>query len=413
MANVVERAVQFISRQPRNWKVTACRASIDKCVYQMVFPYLSVYIALLGATGTQLGVINSAGMVASAVLGLLAGTAVARVGTKKVYSAGVALVALSYLIIGLAQNWVLALAGTMLWWCGSTAAGYGCAIVCGTSLANRDRATAMGCCESLTQGVMGFIGPVIGAMLVAGFGGVSVRGIRPVFFIASIMCLGAWLFVSTQLSETECGIGNGGSNPFLLLRDRPDLVRFVAVSCLTSLPTGMVLPFTQVYASQVKMADQYVLGTMVTAAAVIGLLLGVPLGRLADRMGRKRILFVLAPVYWIGNLLLVWSSRPASLVLAGVFQGAFTMTSMLTQAITVELAPSERTSDWLAVTKFFKMVAVAAMASVSGLIWDHVGPEYVFLLAVAIDAAVRIPLLLGVPETLELPGRSGESSVRG
>ena len=105
---------------------------------------------------------------------------------------------------------------------------------------------------------------------------------------------------------------------------------------------------------------------MVTAAAVIGLLLGVPLGRLADRMGRKRILFVLAPVYWIGNLLLVWSSRPASLVLVGVFQGAFTMTSMLTQAIAVELAPSERTSDWLAVTKFFKMVAVAAMASVAG-----------------------------------------------
>jgi hypothetical protein len=35
----------------------------------MVFPYLSVYIALLGATGTQLGVVNSAGMVAGTVIG--------------------------------------------------------------------------------------------------------------------------------------------------------------------------------------------------------------------------------------------------------------------------------------------------------------------------------------------------------
>jgi MFS family permease len=420
--NVVARAVHFISRQPRNWKVTACRASIDKCSYQMVFPYLSVYISLLGATGTQLGVINSAGMVASAVLGLLAGGAVSRVGTKKVYSAGVALVALSYLVTGLARSWIIALVGTMLWWCGSTASGHSCAVVCGNSLANSDRATAMGCCESLAQGVMGFLGPVAGAMLVAGFGGVTPDGIRPVFFIASAMSLGSWFLIYTQLSEPG-GLASAGEvskqssrrlpNPFLLLRQRPDLWRFVAVTCLTSLPTGMVLPFTQVFASQMKTADQYVLGAMVTGAAVIGLLLGVPLGRLADRVGRKKVLFALAPVYWAGNLLLVWSWHAGFLILSGVCQGAFYMTLMLTQAMAFELVPSEKTSDWLAVTKFFKMIAIAAMASVSGLIWDYAGPRYVFLLAVGIDAAIRIPLLASVPETLQLPGRSGEAGVGG
>ncbi|HON42648.1 MAG TPA: hypothetical protein PLM74_05880, partial [Bacillota bacterium] len=155
MANALSQAIRFLSRQPRDWKVTACRASVDKLLYQMVFPYLSVYIALLGATGTQLGVVNSVGMAAGAVLGLASAAAANRLGTKRVYVIGVALVGLSYLVTGLASSWVVALMGTMIWWCGSTVSGHTCGIVCGSSLLNKDRATAMGCCESLAQGVMG------------------------------------------------------------------------------------------------------------------------------------------------------------------------------------------------------------------------------------------------------------------
>lgn len=407
MANALSQAIRFISRQPRNWKVTACRASMDKLLYQMVFPYLSVYIALLGATGTQLGTVNSAGMVAAAVLGLVASAAANWIGTKRLYVIGVALVGLSYLVTGLAGKWVAALMGTMIWWCGSTAAGHSCGIVCGSSLANKDRATAMGCCESLAQGVMGLAGPVIGAILVTRFGGVSVRGIKPVFFIASALSLVSLLFILTQLSQPEYGSEERKAlrariNPFALLGERPDLWRFIAVSCLANLPTGMVLPFTQVFAREMKMADQYVLGAMVTAAAAIGLVCGVPLGRLADRIGRKKVLYALAPLFWAGNLLLVWSSRPVSLILAGVLLGALPMTLVITQAMAFELVHSERISDWLATLRFFKMLVGAALAFVSGLIWDHLGPQYVFLLAAAIDAAIRIPLLTGLPETLDI-----------
>ncbi|HNU93233.1 MAG TPA: MFS transporter [Bacillota bacterium] len=405
-ANALSQAIHFFSRQPRDWKVTACRASVDKLLYQMVFPYLSVYIALLGATGTQLGVVNSTGMAAGAVLGLVSAAAANSLGTKRVYVIGVALVGLSYLVTGLASSWVVALMGTMIWWCGSTVAGHSCGIVCGSSLLNKDRATAMGCCESLAQGVMGLIGPVIGAILVTRFGGVSTQGIRPLFLIASALSLVSLLLISTKLSQTEyvayekAGF-RAGIRPLLLLGERPDLWRFVAVSCLANLPTGMVLPFTQVFAREVKMADQYVLGAMVTAFAVVGLLLGVPLGRLADRFGRKRILYALAPVFWASNLLLVWSARPVLLILAGVLQGTVSMTLVVTQAMAFELVPSSRVSDWLAVLRFFRMLVGAALAFISGLVWDHFGPEYVFLLAVAIDAAVRIPLLAGLPETLD------------
>ncbi len=410
MANSVLRAIRFIARQPRNWKVTACRASMDKCLYQMVFPYLSVYIVLLGATGTQLGAVNSIGMLVSAVFGLAVGDAVNRIGIKRVYTIGVALVAFSYLVTGLAHNWVVACFGAVIWWCGSTATGHCCGTVCGNSLMNEDRATAMGCCETFVQGLMGLIGPMLGAMLVTQFGGVSARGIRPIFFIAFTLSLGSAFLVSRQLSEEEVEVGFGKNqageanthrNPLLLLRERPDLWRFVGVSCMTNLPTSMVLPFTQVFASEMKMADQYVLGAMVTASAVMSLVFGIPLGRLSDRIGRKKILYVLAPFFWASNLLVVWSSRPGLLILAGLLQGAFPITLVIHSAMAFELVPSGRMSDWMAVLRVFRMLSGAFLVFLSGLAWDRIGPQYVFLLGVGIDAAIRIPLLVGVPETLD------------
>jgi hypothetical protein len=36
----------------------------------------------------------------------------------------------------------------------------------------------------------------------------------------------------------------------------------------------------------------------------------------------------------------------------------------------------------------------------AGVIWDKIGPEYVFLTIIATDIFIRIPLLIGMPETL-------------
>ena len=61
----------FLKRQERDWKITVIRTSLDKLAYQMVFPYLSIYIVALGATVTQLGIVNSLGMIAAGILARL------------------------------------------------------------------------------------------------------------------------------------------------------------------------------------------------------------------------------------------------------------------------------------------------------------------------------------------------------
>jgi hypothetical protein len=59
----------FLVKLPRDWKITALRTSIYKFFYQMLLPYISIYTIALGATATQLGMVNSIGMGAAGVLG--------------------------------------------------------------------------------------------------------------------------------------------------------------------------------------------------------------------------------------------------------------------------------------------------------------------------------------------------------
>jgi hypothetical protein len=94
--------VSFLKRQQRDWKVTVLRTSLDKLAYQMVFPYLSIYIVALGATGTQLGMVNSIGMIIAGLFGPFTGWFIDRIGPKKIYLIGIGFFSplLSYLRSG-------------------------------------------------------------------------------------------------------------------------------------------------------------------------------------------------------------------------------------------------------------------------------------------------------------------------
>jgi len=67
--------------------------------------------------------------------------------------------------------------------------------------------------------------------------------------------------------------------------------------------------------------------------------------------------------------------------------------------MTFELVPPEQMGRWLGIVRFFRMLLAAGSAFVAGVIWDNVGPQYVFLAVIGLDLFIRIPLLIGMPET--------------
>jgi MFS family permease len=101
------------------------------------------------------------------------------------------------------------------------------------------------------------------------------------------------------------------------------LKRWLVIAAVGQLPMGMVLAFSAVYAHEVKGADALVLGLMTTSAAVVSIVLAVPMGRMADRIGRKRVLYLTIPLFCLSCLVLVWAPGPLALIAAGALQSFY------------------------------------------------------------------------------------------
>jgi MFS family permease len=395
---------RFFNKQNRDWKVTVTRSNITIFLYQMVLPYVSIYILALGATGTQLGIVNSIGMAIAGISGPLSGWLIDKTGIKKVYLFGIVLVAVSYLIYGLAQSWPIIIIALILYWLGNNTSIQGCEVICANGLKSNERATGMSICETFGMGLLGLAAPLIGAALVTSFGGINVEGIRPLFFICLAGIGVTFFLILTQLSNHRWGTIRGASLNFFqgfsqVFKEGHNLKRMLVLTSLTGLEIGAISPYVQPFAHQFKGADQFVLGAMVTASALVPLLLGIPLGRLSDRIGRKKVIYIVIPLILASYLTLIFAQNSGFLISSGALQGFIMINAIITTAMARELVPPEQMGRWTGIMIFFRMLFGAGLVYLSGIIWDNVGPIYVFVVVMAINLA-RIPLLIGMPETL-------------
>ena len=416
VTDLSKKGVLFFRELHHDWKVTALRSSIHWLFYQMVLPYISIYTLALGATHTQLGLVNFIGMAVAGFISPFNGWLIDRFGTKAIYLIGVTLLALSFLAYGLAQSWPIIMLALMAYWIGFTVSMHSCAVICGNSLTRHQRATAMSCCETLAMGLMGMLGPMLGAVLVTTFGGVNTSGIRPLFFIALAGTAGTFFLVMTQISNRRW-TDSGPTKPRFfadlnqVFREGRRLKRWLVVTSITFLPQGMVIPFTQVFAREVKGANEFVLGAMVTGFALTPFLLGIPLGRLADIIGRKKVLYLVAPLFWASNVVLIWAPSSFFLIVSGVLLGFLAVNLVITGAMTFEMVPPEQMARWMGIVRFCRMLLAAAAAYWAGTLMDTIGPQYVFLFVIALDILIRIPLLISTPETLTIRTRVEERAV--
>ena len=158
--------------------------------------------------------------------------------------------------------------------------------------------------------------------------------------------------------------------------------------------------YVPLYAREVKGADQYTLGAMDTAFYVVVVLFAIPSGVLADRIGKKRLIAMITPIYSAAMLLLVAADSSPLLILAGLMSG-FNFVAGVTQgAIGVELVPRDILGSWFGLNGLFRGLVGMGSPLLGGLLWNSFGPQYVFYIL----AATQV-LKLGILATVPEPGR--------
>jgi MFS family permease len=408
IATTVGRTAKFIRRQKDNYRVAITRSAANGFLLNLTAQYDAIYTVALGAYAVELGTVSSIGSAIAALISTPVGWLVDCHGIKRLYLLGTALLAGVALAYALAPNWQVIIFATILSSVSMRLTGTGCSVLCADSVKNQDRATAQNLCVTFAS-LLSLIAPLIAAPLITAFGGLTVQGIRPLYYIRFIGYGLVLLFVAAQLREPARVNGNGaGAEPgFMgsfrqLFEGETSLGRWLAISSLTWLPNSMTAPFLQLFAHQAKGANQYLLGIMTTATIVARLLFGLPLGRLADRIGRKRVIYLLTPLWYASHLLLVFSFNSTTLILAGALQTFYAISAGITGAMRLEVVPVEQMGKWSGVVGLFQGLVTIPAPIIGGFIWRELGPAYVFIVPLAVDLLFRIPLLISVPETLKM-----------
>ncbi len=275
-----------------------------------------------------------------------------------------------------------------------------------SSVKNEDRASGFGVATVLAT-IGGTLAPIIAAYLVIAFGGINTNGIRPLFIIqlAGLIPLAIVIFLNlAEISKSELGGGEGGRN-FLkdfrsLFESAKGLKRFIFMECLGDFSMGMVFPFAMVFAVEGKNADPLILGYMGIASTLSNMIFAIPIGRLADRIGRKKTLTLMRPIMYASYLLIAFAPSAYWLILAWAFVG-FPWEWIVWSAMSMEMVPEDKRGRWSGMLMLFDNVVRIPAPIIGGILYETVGPTVLFILPVAIDLFLRIPVLLTTHETLE------------
>lgn len=396
-----QKGVNFVRRQQSPFKLNMVRLIVQNFSVGLTQQYQSIYISELGAGPLQLGYVTGIGGIASTIITVPAGWLADRYGIKKMVLTSITLGILGYAIFALAGHWWVTaaalLATTFSWQIGMTV----CPMICGSTLASSERTTGMQLCDTVTA-MPRLIAPIVAAYLITLFGGMSVEGIRPLYWIEVSGLVIAFLIFFRYFTDP---LGRKGGQPHQLmaglrrvLNEGVMVKRWIVFSILSVFPLFMSI-FIPLYARELKGATQYTIGLMDAAFYLLIVLLAIPVGLSADRFGRKKLIILMTPLYCLSLLLIVYAPNTLVLIVAGFLNG-FLWISLVTQgSIMVELVPRELLGSWSGILGLFRGMVMIASPIMGGMIWKSIGPEYVFYFLVGTQI-LRLTILASMPSSI-------------
>jgi MFS family permease len=408
MSDTKTDAISIWKRQRKNWRLLSLRSIFNRFLQNLTVGYISIYINQLGASSLQLGYISSIATIGETLISAPLGWLQDKYSLRKIFLLGTIVPLVVSFLFASATNLTYIIPAMILSSVSFHAAS--CLTICDVSVRNEDRSTCKGICDG-AFGIPSLFAPAVAAVIIGYFGGISVRGIRPLFWIQLLGGVLLYLLVLFSLKEIErppirssYGVLGDYRDVF---RSGRNIKKWILFSLVGSFSFHMMLPFTQLYAFQVKGADQYVVGLMTSAGMVVVALLSPLLGRVADRFGRKRMFYMLEPVYILSVLLLILAPSPAWLILASALGGFKMIAEFISlDPLQVELVPVEHRGRWRGILGLLGGLIAIPAPVIGALIWDRLSPSHLLLVPVVLDLLLRIPLLMTVPER-----RSDQTSV--
>jgi MFS family permease len=270
---------------------------------------------------------------------------------------------------------------------------------------NEQRGTVYGLANFFILTPMLFAG-LIGGQIVNLSGGLNVPGIRPVYLVQALLLAAAFFIVYNHLGDRlptqpkrrlslRTMVDDYGS-----VLSRRGVRSWVGMKSLGSVSIGLAGPFWMLYAAVVHEASAMTIAYMVTVRSLTNILASPSAGRLTDSVGRKKMIIGGRLIMYAATaMFLLLGEYEAFLITAWVLMGLADATGVAWQAEEAELVNHNQRARMTAMSvAAFNLLAVPASV-LGGWLWDSVGKVAPFLVMVAVDGLIRMPIIyLYVPE---------------
>ncbi len=382
--------------------------------FGLVMPLLPIYARDFGATGTQLGFLTASFAIARLVTTFPGGWLADRAGRKKPIILGLLAYSVVMALYGFSQdaNQLILLRGFQ-----GMASGVVWPII-STMVVEmvppKDRGKAMGLYE-----MMHFLGMVIGP----GLGGVlaGVFTIAVPFLVCGVLALFSSILVVFTVQETvatKSGIDDsttenacfgtnsktsGRRNVIGAVKELTPYAGIFVGLCVArfilAFSNSLMQPVLSVYANEEIDISEAGVGMLFMAQGIVTLFATIPMGTVADRVGRKPMIILGQIIHAFAALLVIFSGSLWPLLLVMTMRGfGRAMSNPSITAMFSGLVPVSKRGRGMGIFNIFQNVGLVVGATAGGFLYEFSSSEAPFIACAGVGLIGVFVVLLLVSE---------------
>ena len=160
---------------------------------------------------------------------------------------------------------------------------------------------------------------------------------------------------------------------------------------------GMTGVLTILYVTNVQGFSTVRYGTLIGIQMIVSILVYIPAGKIADRIGRKPFVMVTFLSFGLFPLAIVFASNFSLLVLAFVIGGLREIGEPSRKAMIVDFARTDLRARSVGLYYLIRSLSITPAAAIGGLLWK-ISPQVPFVTAAIIGLIGTVVFALTVEE---------------
>jgi len=368
------RVVDYLSLE-RNVSIASAAVFILGLGEELWKKFLPKYLEALGANTAVIGLFGTAQDFFDAVYQYPGGWMADHFGRRRAFLIFVALASAGYVVYLFSASWPFVFVGLALVMAWQSMASPAIFAIIGDALPRERRAMGF-TLQSILKRVPIVIAPLAGGVLISSLG--VLKGIHVALLITLVLALLTMLLVA-RINITIKALHTTGIVG-VWKTFHTDLKRLLVSDVIIRTCEGMTGVITILYVTNVQRITIKQYGTLVAIQMITSILVYIPAGKIADRVGRKPFVIATFLSFALFPLAIIAASSFAFIIIAFVIGGLREIGEPARKAMIVDFAQDNVRARSVGLYYLVRSLSITPAAVVGGLLWS-IAPQVPFVVA--------------------------------